>query len=300
MIPSSSIDEFRAVLASAKNVIILSGAGLSAPSGLVTYRGSGNPLWSNPAVVKYAQHTTFKDDPSGSWQFYHQRRLNALSAKPNRAHLALAALNLPTVASRVIPSASKPPLHVTQNLDELSLWALKLLPEPTATESQKRLVQLHGSLFRTHCLSCNHERHSYEPVLAASLDGSGPDTVVDIPVDKLPRCGGDQWSGSNRYGRCGGLLRPDVVWFGEVPPLMGEVAREVTWCDLLIVIGTSALVQPAAGFASQVREHGSKIAIFNIDKSSNDDKADFLFLGSCDVVLPEVLGVDDDVKGLVL
>lgn len=131
---------------------------------------------------------------------------------------------------------------MAQNIDELSVRALKLLPEDTATETQKRLIQLHGSLFRTRCLSCKHEMHSYEPVLAASLEGSDPGTVLNIPVNKLPRCGGNHWAGSNRFGQCGGLLRPDVVWFGEVPPLMGEVAREVTWCDLLIVVGTSSLV----------------------------------------------------------
>ena len=166
----------------------------------------------------------------------------ALKAKPNEAHLALAALNLPNVASRLIPAAVKPPLHVTQNIDELSLRAIELLPEPLADDAQKRLIQLHGSLFRTRCLSCRHEKHNHDPALAASLEGLDAETVVDIPIERLPRCGGDEWAGSNRYGRCGGLLRPDVVWFGEVPPLMGEVARTVSGCDLLIVVGTSAIV----------------------------------------------------------
>ena len=69
------------------------------------------------------------------------------------------------------------------------------------------------------------------------------DAGEEIPVEKLPRCGGDSWAGSNRYGKCGGLLRPDVVWFGEVPPQLGEIARKMTWCDLLLVVGTSALVR---------------------------------------------------------
>ncbi|PPQ90637.1 hypothetical protein CVT25_006620 [Psilocybe cyanescens] len=297
--PSSAIDEFRKVLGSSKTIIILSGAGLSAPSGIVTYRGSGDKsLWSNPNVVKYSKHTTFQEDPSGSWQFYHHRRLQALNAKPNKGHLALAALNVPSVASRVIPSASLVPLHVTQNLDELTMRALKSLPE-SASEGEKRLVPVHGSLFRARCLSCKHEMQSYEPYLAASLKKLGPDVVVDIPVDRLPRCGGDEWSGSNRYGRCGGLLRPDVVWFGEVPPRMGEIAREITGCDLLIVVGTSSIVQPAAGFASQVQGHGGKVAVFNLERSNSDDKADFLFLGSCDATLPEVLDVGSDIAAFL-
>ncbi|KDR67557.1 hypothetical protein GALMADRAFT_258223 [Galerina marginata CBS 339.88] len=297
MAPSSSISEFRDALASAKSVIVLSGAGLSAPSGIPTYRGSGkNSLWSQPSVVKYGLHTTFKDDSSGSWQFYHHRRLKALSVTQNKGHIALAALNLPSVRSRIMPSASSAPLHASQNIDELSLRALKLLPEPTATDGQERLIQMHGSLFRTRCLSCRHEMHSHEPFLAASLKDLDPEVVADIPIDKLPRCGGDQWSGSNRYGRCGGLLRPDVVWFGEVPPRMGEIAKEITWCDLLIVVGTSSIVQPAAGFASQVQEHGGRVAIFNLDKSNNDENADFLFLGSCDTTLPAVLDIEADIK----
>lgn len=150
---------------------------------------------------------------------------------------------MPSVASRVIPSASVPPLNVTQNLDELCVRALEALPNSQGMEGQKRLIQMHGSLFRTKCLSCKHEKQSYEPILAASFEGLVSGSEVEIPVNNLPRCGGDGWSGSNRYGRCGGLLRPDVVWFGEVPPRMGEIGREITWCDLLIVVGTSSIVR---------------------------------------------------------
>lgn len=172
------------------------------------------------------------------------RSPRSLDAKPNPGHVALAVLNLPQVASRVIPTAISPPLHITQNIDELSLRSFRTLPDDVAVESTERLIQMHGSLFRTRCLSCKKVEHSYERSLSASLGNvSNTGGPVDIPIEKLPRCGGDEWSGSNRYGRCGGLLRPDVVWFGEVPPLMGEVARNITKCDLLIIVGTSALVR---------------------------------------------------------
>lgn len=168
----------------------------------------------------------------------------SLDAKPNPGHVALAVLNLPDVASRIIPAALSPPLHVTQNIDELSLRSLKLIPHDIAAETSESLIQMHGSLFRTRCLSCKKIAHSYDRNLSAALGNiSIADGPVDIPIEKLPRCGGDRWSGSNRYGSCGGLLRPDVVWFGEVPPLMGEIARHITWCDLLIIVGTSALVR---------------------------------------------------------
>ena len=144
---------------------------------------------------------------------------------------------------RITPSAISPPLHVTQNIDDLSLHSLQSLPESVATTAPENFIQMHGSLFKTRCLSCNHVKHGYEPYLAASFkDCTNPKNFITIPLDKLPRCGGDEWSGSNRFGRCGGLLRPDVVWFGEIPPLVGEIERKITWCDLLIVVGTSSTV----------------------------------------------------------
>lgn len=187
---------------------------------------------------------TFKDfnvkDPELNDHIFLHRALNA---KPNAGHLAIAALNLPAVACRVIPAAISKPLHVTQNLDELSLRALQALPEDLTEAAAKRLIQIHGSLYRTRCLTCKHVRHSHDLNLSSALgEASDEANHLDIPVDRLPKCGGDNWSGSNRYGQCGGLLRPDVVWFGEVPPLMGEIARHITACDLLIIVGTSALV----------------------------------------------------------
>lgn len=166
-----------------------------------------------------------------------------LDSAPNHGHLAIAALNLPSVMQRITPSAMAPPLHVTQNIDDLSLHSLQSLPESVATSALEALIQMHGSLFKTRCLSCNHVGHSYERHLAASFkDCIDVNSFIKIPTDRLPHCGGDEWSGSNRFGQCGGLLRPDVVWFGEIPPLMGEIARKITWCDLLIVVGTSSTV----------------------------------------------------------
>jgi len=274
----------------------LSGAGLSAPSGIATYRGTSESLWSNPEIVKYGLKDTFKEDPSGSWQFYHHRRSICLDSKPNNGHLAIAALNMPSVIKRITPCSIGPPWHVTQNIDDLSRRSLQSFPESLAVTS---LIQMHGSLFKTRCLSCNHEKHGYEPYLATSFkDCINPKSFINIPTDKLPRCGGDEWSGSNRFGRCGGLLRPDVVWFGEIPPLMGLIARQITQCDLLIVVGTSSTVRPASDFASQVKAHNGKVAIFDINPSNKYDEADFLFLGSCDVTLPEVFDLKTEIESL--
>jgi len=144
-------------------------------------------------------------------------------------------------------------------------------------------------------LSCKHVNHSYDPCLSSALKDLK--AGEEIPVDKLPRCGGDSWAGSNRYGKCGSLLMPDVVWFGEVPPQLGEIVRQ-TRCDLMLVVGTSALVQPAAGIPAQVKQHCGKVAIFNVERSKGDEDADFLFLGGCEETLSEVLGVQGDIANI--
>ncbi len=123
-------------------------------------------------------------------------------------------------------------------MDSLSSRLLQTLPPGEAPPPDATLLEMHGSIFATRCTSCNHVQRSYSHVLSSALSSlkEGDD---NLPVAALPRCGGDAWNGSNRYGRCGCLLRPEVVWFGEIPPLMGEIARKMNWCDLLIIVGTS-------------------------------------------------------------
>lgn len=134
------------------------------------------------------------------------------------------------------------PLHITQNVDSLSLRLLESLPLESSIAAEG-LIEMHGSIFVTKCTSCQKVTRSYAPSLASALEGDEDSNAEhDIPISRLPRCGGDSWAGSNRYGNCGGLLRPEVVWFGEIPPLMGEIARKMSQCDLLLVVGTSSTV----------------------------------------------------------
>jgi NAD-dependent deacetylase sirtuin 5 len=168
-----------------------------------------------------------------------------LNAKPNDAHRALATLCLPSTRTRIAPVSASPPLHITQNVDALSLRVLEPFVSQIKLAAEQHLIQMHGSIFATRCTSCQHVQQSYAPVLSSALgDLKAGDGEREIPIAQLPRCGGDDWSGSNRYGNCGGLLRPEVVWFGEVPPLMGEISRKLNWCDMLLVVGTSAIVCP--------------------------------------------------------
>jgi len=154
--------------------------------------------------------------------------------------------------------------------------------------ARERLIEMHGSAFKTICLQCKHVNFTYDTPLSPALENNSPDKFEVIPIDELPRCGGKNWNGSNRFGRCGGLLRPGVVWFGEVPEGLGEIAKVLNWTDVLIVVGTSSLVYPAAGFAKTVKERGGKVAVFNLDKSKGDDEVDFLFLDSCEETIPKL------------
>jgi NAD-dependent SIR2 family protein deacetylase len=175
-----------------------------------------------------------------------------LLAKPNPAHYALGILAHPPVLERIAPHSSKP-IHITQNIDALALRVLESLPctqeEKATSHPVESLIEMHGDIFVTRCTSCQHLRRSYEPQLAsalANLEISEPNPDANLPevtVNQLPKCGGDAWAGSNRYGRCGGLLRPEVVWFAEVPPKGGEIARKMSACDMLLVVGTSSIVR---------------------------------------------------------
>ncbi|KAF8593803.1 DHS-like NAD/FAD-binding domain-containing protein [Ceratobasidium sp. AG-I] len=249
MSPSDDINSFRETLRTAKSVVILAGAGLSAGSGIPTYRGVGG-LWKTQNPEQVAAFESFLKDPGFVWMFYKDRIEQCRQATPNSAHHALASLSLPLVQAELLPSLdprSTPPLFVTQNFDGLSIRALQdlsseLTPDQLAY-AKSRLIETHGSAFRTVCTQCKCVKINSDPLSCPAFDGGY--RVVEnnmIPVEDLPRCGGRDWNGSNRYGRCGGLLRPGVVWFGEVPEEQGEIARVLNWANVLIVVGTSSLV----------------------------------------------------------
>jgi len=294
MPPSSDLQSFREALASSRNILILSGAGLSAASGMVvfssvrttrfnittgipTYRSADESLWNNfvsfrqiaaselfanqfcriqmpTPLHKLSPRTRAvcgggiiidagsKPGESITPNLFNLFYCRYLKAKPNNGHRALATLALPSALSRIAPCSTSRPLHMTQNIDSLSLRLLESLPLQSSTAAEG-LVEMHGSIFVTKCTSCQKVTRSYAPSLASALEGDEDSNAKrDVPISQLPKCGGDSWAGSNRYGNCGGLLRPEVVWFGEIPPLMGEIARKMSQCDLLLVVGTSSTV----------------------------------------------------------
>ncbi|CAL1713885.1 unnamed protein product [Somion occarium] len=301
---SSNIEAFREALRSSKHIICLAGAGLSAASGIPTFRGAGG-MWRKYDAMSLATPTAFRNNPSRVWQFYHYRREKALKAQPNAAHYAIAMLSLPIFRNAIVASDDSTFSLVTQNVDELSRRALRTVQSRLRSQegtpnlggstinndpSPTELLEIHGSLFDLLCTSgsCRTVEKNYNSPICPALKGTeeiyesnAKLPEPDIPIEDLPRC-----------RVCGSLARPGVVWFGESVPqvyLMHKIAMEA---DLCIVVGTSSEVYPAAGVAQIVREAGGKVAVFNIDRTAGDENADFLFLGPCEETLPAALGLE--------
>lgn len=266
--PSSNMADFRKLFAKAKRIVILSGAGVSAESGVPTFRGAGG-YWRKWQAQDLATPQAFARNPSQVWEFYHYRREVMLSKAPNPGHLAIAE------CEARLHKQGRRVMVITQNIDELHRRA-----------GTKNLLELHGSLFKTRCTSCGVVAENYKSPICPALAGKGaPDPDAQdarIPVENLPRC---EESG------CGGLLRPHVVWFGEnLDPLVLEaVDTELALCDLCLVVGTSSVVYPAAMFAPQVSARGVPVAEFNTEVTPATDRFRFHFQGPCGTTLPEAL-----------
>lgn len=193
-------------------VAVLTGAGISAESGIATFRGLGG-LWENQPVERVATPEGFARDPLLVWRFYEARRKQAATCVPNAGHKALARLEASLGGSCTL---------ATQNVDGLHALA-----------GSRNLLELHGSLWRVRCTRCDHRRE---------------DRTVPLP-ELPPRC------------ECGALLRPDIVWFGEMLPegifeRAGEAAER---CDLFLVVGTSGVVEPAASLARLASRAGAEV-----------------------------------------
>ena len=284
-IAAEDLASFGEYLRGAKRILALCGAGLSAASGLPTFRGAGG-LWRNFDATQLASPEAFELTPSLVWQFYGYRRHMALNVEPNPAHYALAEL------------ARKKPdfLTISQNVDGLS---------QRAHHPREQLELLHGSLFDIKCtgFDCDYfEKDNFTdpvvPALQIPKDPNDPSKDLDIsqaasPLheiadDKLPQCPKCQKA----------LARPGVVWFGEALP-EEVIGRVDGWMlapekiDLLLVIGTSAVVYPAAGYIARARNKGARVAVINAERpgqvASKLEDRDWFFEGDAGVIMPQLL-----------
>lgn len=202
-----------------ERIVILTGAGLSAESGLATFRDKGG-VWARYDYREVATPEGFARNPALVHQFYNMRRRDLRNVAPNAAHLALARLEQEHQGEVLV---------VTQNVDNLH--------EAAGT---RNLIHMHGELLKVYCTECRQGR-SWSDDLSAEL--------------ACPDC-----------GKAGGM-RPDIVWFGEVPYRMEEIADALGRADLFVSIGTSGNVYPAAGFVAEARANGARTIELNLEPS---------------------------------
>jgi len=228
-------------LKQARSVAALTGAGVSAESGVPTFRGN-NGLWKQRRAEDLATPAAFARDPKLVWEWYDWRRGVLALAKPNPGHYALAELEARVPKFTLI----------TQNVDGLHELA-----------GSRNVLRLHGSMWTLRCLACDRER----------VDKRTP--LPQIP----PAC------------ECGGMLRPGVVWFGE--PLPQDVWRDAEAAarsaEVFLVIGTSAVVYPAAGLAQIAKSSGARVIEINIAETSLSDGIDFFLQGPSGELLPQLI-----------
>lgn len=228
-----------------EKIVILTGAGISAESGLGTFRDEGG-LWTQYALEDVATPEGFARDPVLVHDFYNARRAHAAEAEPNPAHLALA---------RLEQAHGGEVLIVTQNVDGLHEKA-----------GCRNVLHMHGQLDRALCAGCGHR---WEAPLAMSVE------------DACPACGAK-------------AVRPDVVWFGEMPYHMDRIDRELAEADIFAAIGTSGQVYPAAAFGQMAGAYGARTVELNLERSAASEDFSELRHGPASKVVPawvdEVLG----------
>ena len=202
-------------------VAVLTGAGISAESGIATFRGAGG-LWEGHRVEEVAHPSAWARDPMTVWRFYEARRVQGATCSPNRGHLGLAELERRLGGRFTL---------ATQNVDGLHVLA-----------GSKNVLELHGSLWRVRCVDCGIEEEN---------------RVVPLP-SLPPHC-----------SRCGGIQRPAIVWFGEVLPheVFAAALDAARSCDLFLVVGTSAVVQPAASLAMIAADAGAQVWEVNPERT---------------------------------
>lgn len=237
-------------LKGAQKIAVLTGAGVSAESGIPTYRDSLTGLWQNLDFGTLATAEAFLSDPPLVWGWYESRRRQVLTAQPNAAHIAIAEL------ARRVPQLSL----ITQNVDDLHERA-----------GSANVQHLHGSLHHPRCFDCGH------PFLF-------PDSVLEVPK------GGGRLS-PPRCQKCGGLVRPGVVWFYESlsREILNEADESCRSSDLLIVVGTSGEVLPAANLPLIAKSAGRKVIQINPAQNRLDSVCAWNLRGSAGTVLPALI-----------
>ena len=241
MARGSDLEILKEKLAAAQAITVLTGAGISADSGVPTFRGTDG-LWRNYRAEDLATPDAFARDPRLVWEWYNWRRELIATKHPNPAHHAVVELE----------RRCRQFWLITQNVDGLHRAA-----------GSRKLSEIHGNIWMVRCTKC---RGTFEN--------------REVPIKILPTC-----------TTCQGLLRPHIVWFGEslAEEDLQRSYEALQSSDLCLIIGTSGVVYPAAGFASVAKEAGAFVAEINLEPTSQSDLVDLSLQGRAKEIVPLLL-----------
>ncbi len=230
------------ILSSSRALVVLTGAGISAESGVPTFRGAEG-YWRNYRPEDLATPEAFSRDPALVWEWYSMRREALSRVKPNPGHLAIAEME-DLVEDFTL---------ITQNVDGLHHLG-----------GSRKVLELHGNIWRVRCTVCGMREMRKEP-------------FETLP----PHCG------------CGGLLRPDVVWFGEMLPqeVLEEAYDALGRCEAILVVGTSGIVQPAASFPFIAKGKGARVVEVNPEETTITSVADVSIRERAGKALPAIVRI---------
>jgi NAD-dependent deacetylase len=243
-------------LRAARHAMALTGAGISAESGIPTFRTPCTGLWSQYSIEEFATPRAWRRTPKLVWGWYTHRRRLALRAQPNAGHLALAQL-----------AAYYPQFTLaTQNVDGLHVRA-----------GSRDVLELHGSLFRFRCA-----------VEGTPVDYTDPEDDDPAALERLERGEGPEVP---TCPRCGALVRPDIVWFEEPLPaeILAAAEAAAADCDVLFVVGTSAQVYPAAALPARARRQRALIVEVNPEETELTPSVHLSLRGPAGMILPKLV-----------
>ncbi len=241
--------EFVEKIKTANSVLFFTGAGISAESGIPTFRGKDG-MWKNYRPEELATLDAFLKNPDRVWEWYQYRRRIIRNASPNRGHLSITQMQY----------YFKEVVVVTQNVDNLHKRA-----------GNKEVYELHGNIEINRCLRCG--KLFYPPMFEQD--------------EKAPRC-----------PDCGGLVRPNVVWFGEPLPedVLKSAQEAASNCDTCFTVGTSAVVYPAALIPTIAKSSGAYVVEININKTEFSNYAHLSLIGKSGEILSEILELVKEVR----
>lgn len=242
----AAVEDAAELFRKAKRVVILTGAGVSTPSGIPDFRSEGSGLWSSDEPMEVASLSGFRTSPERFFNWFRPLAGQIFNAKPNAAHQALAELG----------NDERQLTIITQNIDGLHRKA-----------GSKHVVEMHGALRTLSCAECFKQVES-EPFLLSYIEDG-----------KIPRC-----------LNCNGILKPDVILFGEQLPQSAwmEAQRAARQCDLMLVAGSSLEVLPVAGLPMQALDHGAHLIIINNTPTYLNVRADVVIMDDVATIIPEI------------